>query len=253
VVASLVGGVGFGAFIDELGKFITADNNYFFKPTIALIYVIFICIFLIIRWLSSITEYSSKTYLANAMEGLRELIIFDLDSEERARALKYLHKADKDNAITKLLLSVIENAKPEQKRFSLYFKLKQKTFEWYKSTLNVKIISNGLIVFFVLASLTNVVVSVGEIVASEGLSFYKAGSFLTSLAVAAFVLEGLRHYVKKDLLNSYYSLQKATLIAIFIMQLFYFLQNQLLAIITLIVFISVYLILKFAIEAEGRV
>ena len=44
-VAAVLGGVGFGAFIDELGKFITSDNNYFFAPTIGLIYVIFISIF----------------------------------------------------------------------------------------------------------------------------------------------------------------------------------------------------------------
>jgi hypothetical protein len=41
--AAIVGGVGF--FIDELGKFITEDNNYFYNPAAALIYLIFIGLF----------------------------------------------------------------------------------------------------------------------------------------------------------------------------------------------------------------
>ena len=46
-----MGGLGFGLFIDKLAKFITSDNNYFFRPAIALIYAIFVL--LLLWWRSS--------------------------------------------------------------------------------------------------------------------------------------------------------------------------------------------------------
>lgn len=59
-IAAVIAGVGWGAFIDELGKFITRDNDYLFRPTFALLYLLFMALF-IISW--SLTQRRSLSGL----------------------------------------------------------------------------------------------------------------------------------------------------------------------------------------------
>jgi hypothetical protein len=92
--AAVLGGVGFGFFIDELGKFITADNNYFFKPAAALIYLVFVGMFLAIRALQRRRGLTQMELVANALDLAAEAARHDLDDREKRRALALLDQAD---------------------------------------------------------------------------------------------------------------------------------------------------------------
>ncbi|MDQ6690187.1 MAG: hypothetical protein M3Z18_06725 [Gemmatimonadota bacterium] len=88
--AALVGGIGFGTFIDEIGKFITRDNDYFYQPSIAIIYITFVLIYLAFRDLQLRRGASREEYLVNAVRDLEEAVINDLQPEKRRTALRYL-------------------------------------------------------------------------------------------------------------------------------------------------------------------
>ena len=110
LLAALIGGAGFGLFIDELGKFLTSDNNYFFKPTASLIYALFIGLFLTARELRRFRSLSPRENLVNAVEAAKELALGPISSETRTHALHWLDAADGSHPLTPVLRRQFESA-----------------------------------------------------------------------------------------------------------------------------------------------
>jgi hypothetical protein len=109
-IGAVLGGIGLGLFIDELGKFVTSDNNYFFKPTAAIIYIFFIAFYIVTRALQMSRVRSPKEYLVNAVELAKDAAVGDLDERERARALRFLERADQSEPIVAPLRTLFQTA-----------------------------------------------------------------------------------------------------------------------------------------------
>lgn len=89
--SAFLGGIGFGLFVDEVGKFITQANDYFYPAAAPIIYAIFLLIvflFLLIRQ-PRISEPRAELY--HILQDLEELLDHDLSDQERESILTRLN------------------------------------------------------------------------------------------------------------------------------------------------------------------
>jgi len=105
-LAAIVGGIGFGLFIDELGKFVTADTDYFFRPAIALIYVVFIALFLAFRAVER-RSLTRRERLANAASLVTDMALAHASRAEHALALALLETSDAHSPLAEAIRAAI--------------------------------------------------------------------------------------------------------------------------------------------------
>jgi hypothetical protein len=83
--SAIMGGVGIGLFIDEVGKFITQANDYFFPPALPLIYGFVLLNVLVYLYFRRPPRANPRQALYCALEGLQDVVDGDLDLAEAAR------------------------------------------------------------------------------------------------------------------------------------------------------------------------
>lgn len=65
-LAVVLGGVGFGLVLDEVGKFVTKDNDYFYGPAAEIMYVLVVIVLVGTRMLRAVYPLSAQECLASA-------------------------------------------------------------------------------------------------------------------------------------------------------------------------------------------
>ncbi len=257
--AAILAGVGFGTFIDELGKFITSDNDYFYQPTIGLIYIVFIAIFLTLNALRRRESVSPDAALANALNRLELAGSGRLDSETKQETLDLLRMADPANPLVPALRSYVENA-PEQGRadMNLYFRVRDALFRLYGHVALHRWFTPALIALFVIFAIVQVIVAVGLIVlafvvdlSELDLSFGDWASVGSSSVSAVLVAIGIRR-LRRSRASAYRWFQRAVLVSIFVTQVFAFFATEFAALGGLAIDILIYFALTLMIEREQR-
>ena len=115
--SALLGGIGIGLFIDEVGKFITQTNDYFFPPALSIIYGFLLLTVFVYLYFRRPQQQDPRQAMYHAFEGLQDAFDGDLDAEEAARIEAQLAIAKQsDRAEIVSLANVISHYLQKEKR-----------------------------------------------------------------------------------------------------------------------------------------
>jgi hypothetical protein len=263
-LAAFLGGIGFGVFIDELGKFLTKDNNYFFRPAIGLIYAIFILLYLLFNFLSRPNRLTQREYELNAVAQLEEAVLQDLDSTEKHRIAQLLAKSDQRSPITqelKKLLSRLDTVPPDQpNRLQRWLIAADKQYErFWQGRASRRLVGS----LFIAQAAVFLVITLGTVLTNfdDLASIFRAhdsyahkliiGQLITSVAAGIFAVAGAVKILSSRL-EAFELFRRAVLINLLLTEFFIFSRIQFGAIPGFLVNLALLLALRYAITEEHR-
>ena len=153
--SAILGGVGFGFFIDELGKFITQDNNYFFQPTFMLMYLIFMGLYFTFRELERNTQLNELERLVNALDLSQEAVLKQVDEAERTQLLSLVEVSDAHEPLLAQLRVIVQQTiavpqnwwgKQKQALQNLYFTFAQSKY-FIPTIVGLWLVQGGLVTY----------------------------------------------------------------------------------------------------------
>lgn len=260
-LAALLGGVGFGLFIDELGKFITADVNYFFEPTAALIYVCFLVIYLAARFVVDRPAFSAREELENAVDLVRSAASRPITTRQRARIEALLAASDPRHPLTRGLSELVPRLQVQPDRPSRWQVRVERGRELLTDVIArpiVRYVVAIVAVLFVAGALSQVATFVvtdgdlrraGEGSSQDGLVGWAAtvGSLVQVVLTAA----GL-WVLRRSRVEAYKWFERALLVNLLVTQVFLFAQDQFAATTGFLLSLAALVVLRTLIRSEEQ-
>ena len=256
MISAILGGIGFGIFIDELGKFITTNNNYFFQPAIPIMYFIFIFLFLIGRHILCSREPSANDYLINSIQMIQDGFINTKDREFYEHIEYLLKKAGRKNPSVKQLHQLVQVQLDSLPDTQIDYHFAKIIENWYQKLLQRKVVELMVIIFFVLLTAFNSYNILQPLFNNSLFSFTDFSmleqlEFLSVIIIAFITLGGIIEFIFSRL-HAYKTLELSVYLNLYLLQIFIFYNNQLNGIFILSISLITLLILKYLIKMEGH-
>lgn len=253
---AIIGGIGFGLFIDELGKFITRDNDYFFRPTAALIYLLFILIYFLTRFLLKSEPFSPQESLANTIDYLKEAAVGSLSEKNKYRALEHLARVPDDHPLKAPLhgcladIRTIQDGPP-----SILERMSRWSLENYRAMISSRVFPKAIALFFLgvaLYELADLKYTLRPLWDWKNFQLVDWARSLSSLATFLLILIGDFHLLRRKRAAAYRWFERALFVSILIGQVFVFVRVQMRGFLWLGVLLFLLVGIRFLMAQEAR-
>jgi hypothetical protein len=253
--AAVIAGLGFGTFIDEIGKFVTADNDYFYRPAVALIYGLFVVAFLVARTLVGQRRLSEGEALANVLDFLASVPKAGIEPDDRARLERLLANADPTSARTRFArqyLEALPSASAHQTWIETAYRRLADGYDqvmanpWAERALVVGVIGYAALAVMGVTILAVANPTSGAVASSTVATPAQIGS---TIAGALLVGRGVLS-LNDSRMSAYHWFVRGILVWILVTQVFVFYSSQLAGLGGLVVDLIAYGSLRFALARE---
>ena len=249
-IAAVLGGVGFGLFIDEVGKFVTKDVNYFYRPAIAIIYVSFVVLFGVIRWLSS-RGFSAQEATLSGLDALQRAAVGSLSAERRTHILKLMDSTGADSPLSQSVRELLVRTASEPEQHPFLARRLSRSLEQVWIPLTAHRLFRW-VVFAVLAVAAAISAAEAGWLLRDGLShlsFSQRAFTLTTIVADVVLLIGAIR-LSRSLLSALHWYDHAVLLEITVGQIFLYTSEQLAATLNLVALLIIWGLLRWTIQFE---
>ena len=158
-LTALLSGVGIGLFMDEVGKFITKTNDYFFPAAAPIVYGFFLAVLLVYLLVRRRRKPDPQRALVLALDELKEIVYGEVDEVEGQRILDNLALAqqNEDPHVAAIAASLHDQFAAQRAAFAEYqpglFKRASRTVKgwglklgrkWHRRLIILGLILNAL-------------------------------------------------------------------------------------------------------------
>jgi hypothetical protein len=248
---AVLGGLGFGWYVDELGKYVS-NAGYLFVPALALIYVVFVVLFLVVRSLAS-RSYGPDDAMANALESLKAAAEGSLDDVQRREALRRFDATAPEGDLAANVRELLSNApasppRPPNRWRRFQIGLRAQYVAWSHRRSFTIVIE----VFFFVLALSTLGGAIGLSVDGPGITQpSERVATYASVVAAVLVVIGIAR-LRRSRLEAYRWFDRALLVWILVVQVYVFRQMQFAGVLGLAVDLFIWTMVRSAITIEEQ-